>query len=293
MRLLYMASSLRIPEGDIPDVGKRKSVVLLVARMQPPTSAHAKLVAALSLIAEAMKTRGELPYIKIILSISYNLPDNPLHCDEYKKKLVEDIYDLVKVEGSVIPCDVICAPSNRIYSAISDVVRNFQYGVWVCGSDRKPDYIGMIDSINTMYKAINDEYIPSHIKVKSLQRTGDEEEAVSLKNTHTATEEVVPREEQYIDDILNSIDIDSSMSGSNMRKLVSTGRKATFIENMMGTGIEDAKLEEVYDKILNSDAPRSNNNKRLKSEGGKPGRKCTRKHRKKSRKRRKKSRKYR
>ena len=238
---------------------------------------------------------GKIPIIKIILSSKHQLPENPLDCDSYKGQLVKDIFDIVNTDPRRITCDVICAPKDEngnvlVYKSISNVLIQYKSGYWLAGSDRAKEYNGMIKYIN---KGFVPPSLPSNIIVKSLERTGDEEQEVDpfkkVPETIASLEEVSP-EEKEVDRILASIVRDPTMNATRIRTLVKEGDENKFLDIMRGTGLADDKLRQLYKEILTSEPPEQVKSKKVKLRGGGGTRRTnTRKYRK-TRKRHKKAR---
>ncbi len=202
-------------------VNNYTDVILLIARMQPPTPAHKALMDMMIQTAVSMRTEGKRPFIKIILSESYDKEKNPLLCDSYKRNLVELIFNKAN-EKYQIPYEIICAPHNNIFAAVVNVLTEFKTVLWFAGSDRVKSYNTMAGTINTNF--VNNLSTPSNTIVREIERTGDEEDEEGKTSL-------------------------SSMSATKIRGLVSSNNQGEFIKVMNDTGLDDPEIIGLYSAI--------------------------------------------
>ena len=168
-------ASLSLSFADISNDGPT-DVILLVARMQPPTPAHKMLIE--KVVAEAIKMikAHKTPTIRIILSANQKTPlDNPLDC-RYKATLVDQLVrDAIGSHNIqyVIDC------TDNIYGSVVTALEEYKWGVWFAGTDRVDDYNKMIKSINKYF--FKTGKASAMIEVKELTRSDEDMSATYIR----------------------------------------------------------------------------------------------------------------
>jgi len=112
-------------------------VILIVARMQPPTTAHKMLIE--KMVAEAIKMIGKhkTPTIRIILNVNHD--KMPL-----VNQMVRDAIGLQK-----IPYLIDC--TDNIYDSVMNAFDEYKWGVWFAETDNVDGYKKMMKSINAYF----------------------------------------------------------------------------------------------------------------------------------------------
>ena len=168
-------AALSLSFADISNDGPT-DVILLVARMQPPTPAHKMLIE--KVVAEAIKmiNAHKTPTIRIILSANQKTPlDNPLDC-RYKATLVDQLVrDAIGSHNIqyVIDC------TDNIYGSVVNALEEYKWGVWFAGTDRVDDYNKMIKSINKYF--VKTGKASAMIEVKELTRSDEDMSATYIR----------------------------------------------------------------------------------------------------------------
>ena len=206
---------------------KKDTLIITIGRMNPPTPGHMGLIKQMIENAIELEKKNENSHVAIILSHSqgnetdkqgYN--KNPLHCQDYKRKLVSDIVVELKKQmiqeneknseyiEKIVP-EIMCMDDEakpNMYSSIGKLVRNYNPKriIVVVGQDRDTDYES-IQKYNPQIK----------IEIKVLER-----------------EMEGPKK---------------SMSASEIREYVKNKDKKNFMEKMSPLGLHEERLDELYD----------------------------------------------
>jgi hypothetical protein len=206
---------------------KKDTLIITIGRMNPPTPGHMGLIKQMIENAIELEQKNEKTHVAIILSHSqgnetdedgYN--KNPLHCQDYKRKLVSDIVVELKKQmiqeneknreyiEKIVP-EIMCMDDEakpNMYSSIGKLVHNYnpKRMIVVVGKDRDTDY----ESIQKYHKEIK-------IEIKILER------------------------------VMEGPNI--SMSASEIRNYVKADNKDAFIDKMEPLGLGKERLEELYD----------------------------------------------
>ena len=206
---------------------KKDTLIITIGRMNPPTPGHMGLIKQMIENAIELEKKNEKSHVAIILSHSqgnetdkqgYN--KNPLHCQDYKRKLVSDIVVELKKQmiqeneknreyiEKIVP-EIMCMDDEakpNMYSSIGKLVRNYnpKRMIVVVGKDRDTDYES-IQKYNPLIK----------IEIKILEREMEEGP-------------------------------NKSMSASEIRDYVKADDNKTFMEKMSPLGLGKERLEELY-----------------------------------------------
>ena len=206
---------------------KKDTLIITIGRMNPPTPGHMGLIKQMIENAIELEKKNENSHVAIILSHSqgnetdkqgYN--KNPLHCQDYKRKLVSDIVVELKKQmiqeneknseyiEKIVP-EIMCMDDEakpNMYSSIGKLVRNYNPKriIVVVGQDRDTDYES-IQKYNPLIK----------IEIKILEREMEEGP-------------------------------NKSMSASEIRDYVKADDNKTFMEKMSPLGLGKERLEELY-----------------------------------------------
>ena len=207
---------------------KKDTLIITIGRMNPPTPGHMGLIKQMIENAIELEKKNEKSHVAIILSHSqgnetdkrgYN--KNPLHCQDYKRKLVSDIVVELKKQmiqeneknseyiEKIVP-EIMCMndePNPNMYSSIRSLVNKYKPHkmIIVVGQDRDTDY----QSIQKYYPKIN-------LQIQILERE--------------------------MEDGPNK-----SMSASEIREyVIANDEKKTFMEKMSPLGLGKERLEELY-----------------------------------------------
>lgn len=195
---------------------KEQQIIFTVARMNPPTPGHMKLVE--TLIGEAGKNK-----VYILLQAGEKAgkeKQNPLTCSEKKRYLLEMIESLgprgkkVEVICADDELDMDCTQKSDILRQICDIYKREKYNpekkttfyLWV-GTDRVSSFKGFLGNV---------DYLPP--------------------NSELITKELARAE--------------GGISGTKMRELARAGNEEEFMDLEMAAGLSEASAKELYD-ILN------------------------------------------
>jgi len=207
---------------------KKDTLIITIGRMNPPTPGHMGLIKKMIENAIELEEKyNEKTHVVIILSHSqgnetdedgYN--KNPLHCQNYKRKLVSDIVVELKKQmiqeneknreyiEKIVP-EIMCMDDEakpNMYSSIRKLVHNYnpKRMIVVVGKDRDTDY----ESIQKYNPLIQ-------IEIDILER--------EMKEGPT-----------------------KSMSASEIRNYVKADDNKTFMEKMSPLGLGEERFNELY-----------------------------------------------
>ena len=192
------------------------TLIFTIGRMNPPTTGHMGLIK--QMIEKAIELEKKTTQVAVILSHSHEkeILKNPLQCREYKRDLVREMIEELKIQMieenkdnreyiEKIKPIVICMNDEKVpnmYSSIGSLVRKYKPNKMILfiGEDRDESFSG----IKKYYE---------NIELQTLKR---------------------PEE---------------AMSATEMRGYASSGNKDDFVKKMLPTGLSEERIDKLYNTL--------------------------------------------
>jgi len=266
---------------------KEKELVLIIGRMNPPTSGHIKLIKQMMIYALTNK----VSQVNIILSSTSNDPKNPLPCylkkqilegtycentDGYsssqssiltniKNNILDEVYIYPNVDEKDVrslKVNIICGDdptitkytnnpiTNSLVHLLQDYNQDYIQKISIfIGDDRKGSYSWITNLIKLFNTTTHHKITKTSNSSRVSNRSSTKSNRSSLSKTSNSYNKSYnkPRKLEYNE--VAFVRADDGMSATKIRGFVQTDNWDSFYTSYKNTGLTDSCIRKLYDDL--------------------------------------------